>query len=148
MAKAKPIIKAAALDKKINSSAEALGNACADAATAITKKAAEAKKLTAEVKRHSKKKMTLTKRNKTATAKNKNSPNAANKKAAAAVVKELKSTKAALDKSRANKAVVTTELAALRSAAKRLNAYTKAIAAADKILNKPVKKKRRTKKSK
>ena len=146
MQKAKPVIKAAALDKKINSSMEALSNASASTALAITKKAVEAKKLTAEVKRHSKKKMTLTKRNKTATTKNKKLPNAANKKAAAAVVKELNSTKAALDKSRANKAVVTTELAALRAAAKRLNAYTKAIAAADKVLNKPVKKKRIAKK--
>jgi len=143
MAKAKPVIKATALDKTINASTDSLTKACGNAATAVTKKSAEAKKLLAEVKRHLKKKTTLTKRNKTAAAKLKKDANAANKKAAATVAKELKSTKAALDKARTNKAVVLTELAALKSASKRLGAYTKAIAAADKVLNKPAKKRRK-----
>ena len=69
MAKAKPVVKAAALEKTINTSIEALSKASDAAGTAVTKKTAEAKKLTAEVKRHTKKKVTLTKRNKAATAK-------------------------------------------------------------------------------
>ena len=145
MAKAKPVVKAAALDKTINASTDSLTNACGNAVNAITKNTAEVKKLTAEIKRHTKKKTTLTKRNKTAAAKLKKDTNAANKKAVAAVAKDLKSTKVALDKARASKAVVSTELAALKSVSKRLNAYTNAIAAADKILNKPVKKRRKKK---
>ena len=70
---------------------------------------------------------------------------AANKKAAAAVAKDLKATKSALDKARTNKAKVSAELAGLKSAAKRLNAYTKAIAAADKVLNKPARKRAKRK---
>jgi hypothetical protein len=38
------------------------------------------------------------------------------------------------------KGTVSAELAALKAAAKRLTTYTKAIAAADKVLNKPAKK--------
>ena len=139
----KSIIKAGALDKIINSSTEALDKACNAASKAVAKKAAEAKKLTAEVKRHSKKKATLSKRKKTASTRQKKNPNAENRKAVTAVIKEIKSTGSALDKARASKAVTSTELSALKSAEKRLSAYTKAIAAADKVLNKP--KKRRKK---
>ena len=63
------------------------------------------------------------------------------------VTKELKATDTALVKARANKKAILEELALLKAAAQRLNAYTKAIATADKALNKPVKKKRARKKS-
>lgn len=148
MAKAKPVVKAAALDETINASTESLTKACDNAEIAVTKKTAEAKKLLTEVKRHLKKKATLTKRSKTVAAKLKKDTNAANKKSVAAVAKESKATKAALDKTRASKAVVLTELASLKSASKRLTAYTKAIAAADKVLNKPAKKRRKRKATK
>ena len=128
MVKAKPVIKAAALENTIKASTDSLTTACSNAVTAVTKKTAEAKKLT------------LTKRNRTAAAKSKIAPNATNKKALIAVAKDLKAAMTALDKARASKAVVSTELAALKAAAKRLTAYTKAIAAADKVLNKPAKK--------
>ncbi len=145
MAKEKPVVKAAALNKTISASIDSLTKACSDAVTAVAKKTAEAKKLTSEIKRHVKKKTTLTKKSKTAAAKLKKDTNTANKKAAATVVKELKSTKAALDKARASKAVVLTELASLTAASKRLTAYTKAIAVADKTLNRPAKKRRKRK---
>ena len=147
MAKAKPVVKAAALDRTINAATDSLTKARGNAETAVTKKTTEAKKLLAEVKRHLKKKTTLTKRSKTAVAKLKKDTNAANKKAVATVAKELKATKIALEKARANKAAILTELAALRSASKRLTAYTKAITAADKVLNKPAKKRRSRKKA-
>lgn len=148
MAKAKPVIKAAALGKKLDAHAESLSKATSHAATAVTTKTAEAKKLATKVKRHTKKKSTLAKRLKTATAKLKKEANAANKKALAAVTKEMKDIKSALDKSRAHKELVAIELAALKAASKRLNAYTKAIAATDKALNKPVKKKKKRKTAK
>jgi hypothetical protein len=52
MAKAKPVVKAAALEKTTNASTDSLTKACTNAVTAVTKKIAEAKKLIAEVKRH------------------------------------------------------------------------------------------------
>lgn len=102
----------------------------------------------AEVKRHHKKKVTLTKRSKKAAEKLKKDTNASNKEVVATVAKELKTTKSALDKTRASKAVVLTELAALKDSSKRLTVYTKAIAAADKALNKPAKKRRKKKAAK
>jgi hypothetical protein len=148
MEKAKPVAKAAALDGKINTSVDALSKANSEANAAVTKRSAEAKKLLAEVRRHLKKKTTLTKRSKTASAKLKKDANAANRKAVATITKELKTTQSALDKARTGKAVVLTELASLRIASKRLNAYSKAIASCDKALNKPAKKRRIAKKSK
>ena len=44
MAKAKPIIKAAALDKTISTATDSLSKACGEATTAVTVKVAEAKK--------------------------------------------------------------------------------------------------------
>jgi len=148
MAKAKPVAKAAALDKTINTSIEALTKATSAANDAVAKKSAEAKKMLAEIKRHLKKKATLTKRGKTASAKLKKDASAVNKKAVAAVVKDLKATNVVLTKVRTSKAAVLAELASLKSSSKRLNAYTKAIAGADKVLNKPAKKRRKVKKSK
>ena len=146
MAKAKPVVKAAALDKTINASTEALTNACANADKSVKKVSAEVKKLRAECKRHMKKKSTLTKRSKTAQAKYKKSPDAAGKKAIATVTKELKVTESALAKARNTKAGLIVEWDALKVASKRLTAYTKAIATADKALNKPTKKRRKAKK--
>jgi hypothetical protein len=140
MAKAKPVIKAAALDKTISTATESLSKACGEATTAVAVKSAEAKNLLADVKRHLKKKTILTKRSKTAAAKLKKESNAVNRKAVAAVTKELKATNAALNKARTSKAAVLTELAALKSASKRLTAYTRSISALDKVLNKPAKK--------
>lgn len=143
MAKTKPVMKAAALDKTITSATESLTMACSNAEVAVTTKTAEEKKLNVQLKQHTKKKATLTKRNKIAAARLKKDPTAINKKAVATVSKELKAIKAALEKIRANKTAVSTELSALKAAAKRLTAYTKGINAADKVLNKPAKKKRK-----
>ena len=140
MAKTKPIIKAAALDKTISTATDSLSKACGEATTAVTVKTDEAKKLTVEVKRLTKKKAVLTKRSKTAAARLKKDANAINKKAMATVTKDKKATQSALDKARTSKAVVSTELAALKAASKRLTAYTKSIAAIEKVLNKPAKK--------
>jgi hypothetical protein len=42
MAKAKPVVKAVALEKTINTSTDSLTKACTNAVTAVTKKIAEA----------------------------------------------------------------------------------------------------------
>jgi hypothetical protein len=105
---------------------------------------AEAKKISTDISRQLKKKAVLTKRSKAAVTKHKKSPGAANKKSMDTVAKELKLTQEALANARASKTAVLEELATLRSTAKRVNAYTKAISATDKVLNKPVKKRKRT----
>ena len=148
MAKAKPVVKAAALDKTLNASTDALTKACAEAVKSVTKVSAEVKKLRAECKTLMKRKSALTKRSKTATAKYKKAPDAASKKAVATVAKDIKTTVSALDKARKTKASLIIEWDGLKIASKRLTAYTKGIAAADKILNKPAKKRRTVKKSK
>ena len=139
----KTIIKSSALNKTIDAATSSIETASNDASKAVDKVTSDAKKLTAEVKRHTKKRSTLTKRKKTTAARQKSNPNAENRKALAAVVKELKTTISAQDKARTNKAKTTDELTALRDASKKLNAYSKAIAAADRALNKPKKKVRR-----
>ena len=148
MVKTKPVIKAAALEKTITTSIEALSKASDAAGTAVTKKIAENNKLQIEIGRHLKKKTILTKRSKAAVTKYKKSPDAASKKSIDAIAKELNLIQVALKKARASKVLVLAELVALRAATKRLSAYTRAITAADKVLNKPVvKKKRSTKKA-
>ncbi len=148
MARTKPIIKAETLDEVIHSSVKALSDATSTVNASIIKVTAEAKKLTTEIKRHVKKKGVLIKRNKTALAKLKKSPNAANNKAVDIVTNALKETKVALDNARTNKASASVELASLRLVQKRLKAYSKAMATADKALNAPIKKRRKVKKSK
>ena len=148
MAKTKPVVKAAALDKAVNATVDVMSTAATAANSAVIKVAAEVKKLTVEVKRQTKKKGVLAKRNVAAKAKLKKVADATNKKLVSTVGKELKSVTSAQSKARVSKAIVATELASLKVAQKRLNAYSKAIAAADKVLNKPVKKRAKTKKSK
>jgi len=58
-------------------------------------------------------------------------------------VSELAATRKALAKTRAAKAINSPELAALKAAQRQANAYSKAIAQADKALNKPKKKRRK-----
>ncbi len=112
------------------------------------KKVTENNILQIEIRRHLKKKTILTKRSKAAVTKYKKSPDAASKKSIDAIAKELNLIQVALKKARASKVLVLAELVALRAATKRLSAYTRAITAADKVLNKPVvKKKRSTKKA-
>ena len=142
MPKAKPVIKAAALDKKIATATQSLTAACDDANKAVAKRTAEQKKLIAEIKRHLKKARTLTRKSKTASNKLKKDPSAANRKALADITKEITATRKAKLKAQTTKKSLQEELAALKASAKRLNTYTKAIAASDKVLNKPARKKR------
>jgi hypothetical protein len=148
MATAKPVVNAAALDKTINASVEAIANATSAANAAVTSKSAEYKKLLTEVKRHTKKRGVLTKRGKAAETKNKKTPNAANMKAVADISKQLKETLVVQENARASKSAVIAELSLLKASQKRLNAYSRAISSADKVLNKPIKKRRIVKKTK
>ncbi len=143
----KTVIKNAALEKVTDSSLANLEAANANGANALAVATKKSKQSSAEGKRLSKKRVALIKRNKTAAAKAKKDPVAENKKALSAVVKELAAVRKDAAKNKTVRAADFAELSGLRATCRRLAAYTKAIAAADRVLNKPKKKVRRRKKA-
>ena len=146
--KKRPIAKSASVEKNIDVALERLDAACTEGDKAVAARSKIAKKLNAESRRLNKKRATLVKRSKVAAVKAKADPSAATRKALREAVTELAATRKALAKTRAAKAVNTPELAALKVAQRQANAYGKAIVLADKVLNKPKKKrKKRAKKA-
>jgi hypothetical protein len=146
--KKKPIAKSASVEKNIAVALERLDAACTEGDKAVAARSKIAKKLNAESRRLNKKRATLVKRSKVAALKAKADPSAANRKALREAVTELAATRKALAQTRAAKAVNSPELAGLKVAQRQANAYGKAIVLADKVLNKPKKKrKKRAKKA-
>ena len=142
----KSVAKSASVAKVVDNSVAALTAANSDSEKAVATLSAVAKKLTAEGKRLSKKRATLTKRKKTTTAKLKKTGDAAAKKLLAATVKELNAVKKQATKSSAAKSANGDELKGLKASAKRTKTYLALITKADKVLNKPAKKKRKKRK--
>ena len=101
----------------------------------------QAKSYLAEAKRLGKKRTTLLKRKKSAAARLKKTTNADNRKAHKAIEKELTAVKKAIAKLTPVKSAHAIELASLKTTQKRINAYTGVLDKADKLLNKPKKKK-------
>lgn len=145
MAKAKKVIKSSALSSKVTSMLEALAAAQKEGELAVASLTKDRKKLTAESKRLSKKKSVLSKRKAAAAKRLKKTPGADNRKALSAVTKELTQITAASAKARAESAANLEELNLVKASLKQATAYSASIAKADKVLNKP-KKKRRAKK--
>jgi len=144
----KTVIKNAALAKVVDSSVANLEAAATNGAKALAVATKKSKQSSAEGKRLSKKRITLMKRSKSAGAKAKKDPVAANKKALATVNKELAAIRKAAAKNKTVRVANFEELSGLRISCRRLAAYTRVLAAADKVLNKPKKKTRRRKKAK
>lgn len=144
MAKAKKkVASSASVNKKISSAVESLAAAWGDVQDAVATRSKAAKKMTAEVKKLSKKHATLAKRKKTAAAKHKKTATGETRKALNAVTKEIAAVKKVLSKARIEKSVHAAELAALKAGHRVAAAYTKVIEKADKVLNKPKKKRRK-----
>ncbi len=143
--KKKSVVKNIALVKVLDTTLANLDMATTNGAKALALATKNSKQSALEGRRLSKKRVTLIKRRKAAAAKAQKDPVAANKAALKAVDKELAAIRKAAAKNRTVKAANFDELSGLRTSCKRLNAYTKAIAAADKALNKPKKKVRRRK---
>jgi len=137
------VMKSAALEKLVSGSMDNLQVACDDGAKAIATRSGEAKKLLAESKRISKKRAVLIRRKKTTSMKLKKVADAATRKILRDVEKELAAIKKVGEKVRASKSSLAEELKGLKENQKRAAAYLKVIEKADKILNKPKKKKRR-----
>jgi len=145
--KKKSIAKSASVEKNIATALEKLSAATTDGDKAVATRSKIAKKLNAESRRLNKRRGTLVRRSKTAAAKAKAEPNAANRKILRETVAELAATRRALVKNRAAKAVNSPELKALKAAQRQANAYGKAIVQADKVLNKPARKRRKRRKA-
>lgn len=140
MAKAKRLVTSTSLAKKIEVATENLLLAKNDGEAAVSALEKDRKKLLAENKRFTKKRATLSKKKKTAANRLKKTPNAENRKALNAIVKELAAVKKAGDKARAAKSANAEELKAVKASLKQASVYLASITKADKQLNKPRKK--------
>ena len=139
----KSIPKTAVVESNLETAMQRLAMACQAGDSAVAVRSSDGKKLATAVKRLSKRRATLLKRKKTTANKLSREPNRENRSAFKAVQKELATTKKELDKARVAKAANLAELTTMRAAQKRANAYKKAIASADKTLNKPKKARRK-----
>ena len=140
MAKAKrTIAKSAAVTKNIETALASLGTACVAGDSAVARRGKDGKSLAAATKRLSRKRAILAKRKKSSAKRAKASPSGETRKALRAAIKELAATKTQLVKARAAKGVNAVELAALKAAQRRASAYAKAIAQAERSLNKSTK---------
>lgn len=137
------IAKSASVQKNITGSLDKLAAAVVDGDKAVAARSKISKKLNTESRRLSKKTAALLKRKKTATAKAKAAPSVETRKNQRVATVELAVARKAGAVLRAAKAVNSPEFAALKVAQRQANAYAKAIAGADKVLNKPKKKRRK-----
>ncbi|HED17757.1 MAG TPA: hypothetical protein ENI64_13215 [Gammaproteobacteria bacterium] len=142
------VVKSASLEKVIETSLAALNAANDNGTKAVAALSKIAKKLSAEGKRLSKKRATLIKRKKATTAKLKKSDDAATRKLFKATTAELNAVRKMAAKSTSARSANTEELRGLKAQAKRAKAYTGVLTKADKILNKPVKRRRKKRASK
>jgi hypothetical protein len=140
--KKRAIAKSAAVTKNIETALASLGTACVSGDSAVAKRGKDAKSLAAATKRLNRKRAILAKRKVLSAKRAKAAPSGETRKALRAVIKELATTKTQLGKARAAKAINAVELAALKAAQRRANAYAKAIAKAELSLSKSTKGKR------
>ena len=141
--KKRTIAKSASVEKNVATALERLNAACSDGDKAVAVRSKTSKKLSAESRRLNKRRGTLLRRKKAAAIKAKATPSVETRKALREAVRELAATRKALAKTRAAKAINSPELAALKAPQRQANAYGKAITQADKVLNKPRKKRRK-----
>ncbi|NOY65824.1 MAG: hypothetical protein GXP13_00255 [Gammaproteobacteria bacterium] len=145
MATKKAVVKSAVMAKTLESALAGLATICESGGKAVDSRAKDGKKLAASSKRLSKKRATLGKRKKAAAAKLKKDATADNRNALKAVEKELAAVVKESAKVKKAKDANNAELSGLRVSVKCANAYVKGVAAADKVLNKPKKKRRKKK---
>lgn len=135
MAKKKQTVaKSAAVEKDLVASLARLSTACAAGNAAVATRSKTAKQLATTTKRLGRKQTALLKRKRLAAKRAKSDPSGETRRALNATVKELGSIRTQLGKARAAKAANASELAVLKVAQRRANAYAKAIAQADKQL--------------
>jgi hypothetical protein len=135
VAKAKrSIAKSDFIQRNLEIALEKLAVASAAGDRAVSVRSRDSKKIAATVKRLAKRKSALLKRRVSAKKRAKRSPSGDTRKALRSVLKELAGTTKALTKARSEKAAGATELAALKTAARRATGYSRAIARIDRAL--------------
>lgn len=139
----KPLIKSNSLEKTIASSVEGINSAFAAGTNAVTLLSKEAQKFANESKRLNKKRALLAKRKTNAAVRAKKTPTPDTRKALKVAETELAAVTKELNKVKPLKVTTDVELKALRDCLKRASAYNRGIQSADKILNKPVKKRKK-----
>jgi len=144
----KTIAKSASVEKNLATAAEKLSQASSDSEKAVAVRSRMGKQLASELRRLNKRRGVLLRRKQKAAQKAKAEPSRENVQAARAAEKDLVATRKALAKARAARAVNAPELAALKAAQRQAKAYQQAIEKADKVLNKPKKRRRAAKKTK
>lgn len=143
--KKKPVIKSLALIKVIDTSLANLETATVKGTEALAFQTKKSKQLSTEGKRLNKKRVALIKRRKRAGEKVKKDPAVANKNELKVIDKELVAIRKSVAKNKVVKAANFEELSGLRVSCRRLVAYSKALVASDKALNKPKKKTKKRK---
>jgi len=146
--KAKQMVKGAAHIQAVDSAIASINALAAGATKAVIATEKEYKKLLKTAKSMNKKRASLMKKVKAATNRMKKDASAANRKAVAVIKKDIAAIKKEIARHNSVKSAVAQELATLKSASKRAVAYAKAVTGADKVLNKPKKKKRKKKAAK
>jgi hypothetical protein len=138
------VAKSASVERNIATALEKLNAARRDGDRAVATRSRTSKRLSAESRRLNKRRGTLLRRKNAAAKRARATPSVETRKALREAVSELAATRKALAKVRTAKAVNSPELAALKAAQRQANAYGKAIAQADKALNKPRKRRRKS----
>ena len=140
MATAKKLATSASIAKNIEIATENLFAAKNNGDASVKTLDKERKKLLAENKRISKKTAVLSKKKKAAATRLKKCPSAANRKAVNVITKELAALKKIGVSTRAASSANSEELKAIKASVKQAAAYLTVIVKADKLLNKPKKK--------
>ncbi len=143
--KMRKTVSSASAEKTVDAAKASLTEVATTSARVIVTLSKESKKLITSARRLSKKRAVLMRKKKTAANKVKMDPNAANRKNVKQIENEIAAVKKEAARIAGQKATLTPEITALRAISKRTTAYTKALEQADKVLNKPSKKRRRKK---
>jgi len=144
-AKKKALIKGGALEKLVDSAVDNMKQALASGSAAIDALGKEVKSLNTQSARLRKKRAALLKRKKSTSLKLKKSPDAESRKLLRDAERELVSVRKELEKAASAKETAAGELSVLKSNFKKASLYSKGIEKVDRVLNKPVKKKKRRK---
>ena len=141
--KKKPVTRNSVIANTIESSVSNLEAALGNVDKAVTVRSSESKKLLGETRRLKKRRATQTGKRKRAIAAEKKNSSADTRKAVRSITSELAATKKALVKATGARQTVLEELSGLKVSQKKLRAYVKGIAAADRQMARP--KRRRAK---
>jgi len=135
MARAKTLAKSTSVQSNIVSAVDKLAAACVAGDRAVGVRARDARKNTALVKRLGKRRAALNKRRISAKRRLSKSPSADLRRDLRATEKELKQTTKELSRCRGTKDLNAAELAAMKRAARRANAYYRAIQKVERTLD-------------